>query len=853
MRKTFTFSRLAAFLLTVMMTLPWQAFAEEIELNLKVGEIYSGDLTERIFKGPNAQPFLDGSSDGNVYIFPIDLGTDEFEHNQYKIGNIYAQRTGTSYIKIQPETVYDEWGNAVEWPVHTITVNVSGNYVTAAASSDDDLNYPYEPDPAVLHDLTLAPGASAYNWMKLVYVWSASFMYGQPQSPETFIREWNEVPEECVTITSSDPNIVEVSNGQFIARGTDGQYATITMSCAPNVNNSEVPTGSVSFTVNIDGSAAVEKEDIDMYFQDYDYNTYQNVRISEFEMIRDETGYYESHTIEFKWSLPGVPNVTFVSSDDELLEVYADPDTDNDRYLVSFYPTSLGNYTITATFAGDAQYNPATATLDVSVINGRYSFAKDLVFKKQSDPSSPYNPYDVVVDHLEMTEGQTILLPELCHRYQTYPASHTTIPSQSTARGHFVAPWADPSCQDVGCAVDVEHITAVAAGRDTLVVKYHFYSDEPLETVKLPIRILPLVQPVANNTETSFDFGYTTPGANAELIFSSTANDTYNSTSGQLEISTTLNPSQVETFIDRNAAGTEAWLNELHGSLTVNLPAGQGTLFINCYADPNFMFKVKIRGKEAVTISQTAMGIAQVDFDLVEPTAVIIYLTGAGGYSPAPKRAPAAKAESAKGFIKSISIAPRLDVVAKQDPDKAGVYYSTFFDSSRKFTLPAGTEAYVATISGEDMIMNKVVNGGEVLPANTPVILKSNVASLSLTPTDDDAVTISAENALHGVDEATAAPDNCYVLSGKSADNSVTGVGFYQFSGTLAAHKAYITVSGGVAYAPRKLRFVFNGEQQATGVDNAADGIMSEKRIENGQLVIIKNGVRYNAQGQIVK
>ncbi len=852
MRKTFTFSRLAAFLLTVMMILPWQAFAEEIELNLKVGEIYSGDLSERIFKGDNALPFLDGASDGNVYIFPKDLGLDEFSHRQYQIGNIYAQREGTSYIKIQPETVYDEYGNATAWPTHTITVNVSGNYVTAAASSDDLNVSPYEPDPAVLHDLTLAPGASAYNWMKLVYVWDASFVYGQPQSPETFRREWMAVPPECVTITSSNSSIVEVSNGQLIARGTAGQSATITMSCAPNVNNSEVPTGSVSFTVNIDGSAAVEKEDIDMYFQDYDYNTYQNVRISEFEMIRDETGYYESHTIEFKWSLPGVPNVTFVSSDDELLEVYADPDTDNDRYLVSFYPTSLGNYTITATFAGDAQYNPAIATLDVSVINGRYSFANDLVFKKQSDPSSPYNPYDVVVDHLEMTEGQTILLPELCHRYQTYPASHTIIPSQSTARGHFVAPWLDPSCQNVGCAVDVEHITAVAAGRDTLVVKYHFYSDEPLETVKLPIRISPLVQPIANNTETSFDFGYTTPGANSELIFQTTANDKVND--GKLEISTTLNPSQVETFIDRNAAGTQAWLDNLQGALTLNLPAGQGTLSIQCYADPGVEFKLKIRGKAAVTIAQTSMGTAKVNFDLEEPTAVIIYLTGAGGYSPAPKRAPAAKAESAKGYIKSISIAPRLDVVAKQDPDNAGDFYSTFFDSSRRFTLPAGTEAYVATISGEDMIMNKVVNGGEVLPANTPVILKSNVASLSLTPTDDAAVTISAENALHGVDEATAAPANCYVLSGHSTDNNVTGVGFYQFSGTLAAHKAYITVSGGAAYAPRKLRFVFNGEQQATGIENTSASFGgSEKRLENGQLIIIKNGVRYNAQGQIVK
>ena len=850
MRKLSLFSRLAAVLLTVMMTLSWQAFAEDIQLNLKVGEIYSGDLSERIFKGDNALPFLDGTSEGNVYIFPKNLGLDEFSHRQYQIGNIYCQRAGTSYIKIQPETVYDEYGNATAWPTHTITVNVSGNYVTAAASSDDLSVSPYEPDPAVLHDLTLAPGASAYNWMKLVYVWDAGFVYGQPQSPETFRREWMEVPAECVTIESSNSSIVEVSNGQFIAHGTDGQYATITMSCAPNANNENVPEGSVSFTVNIDGSAAVEKEDIDMYFQDYDNSTYQDVRISEFEIIRDETGYYESHTIEFKWSLPDVPNVTFASSDDESLEVYADPDTDNDRYLVSFYPISNGNFTVTATFAGDAQYNQATATLDVSVINGRYSFAKDLVFKKQSDSSSPYNPYDVIVDHLEMTEGATDKLPELCHRYQTYPASHTLIPSQSTARGHFVAPWADPSCHDVGCAVDVEHITAVAAGRDTLVVKYHFYSDEPLETVKLPIRILPLVQPVANNTETSFDFGYTTPGANSELIFQTTANDKVND--GKLEISTTLNPSQVETFIDRNAAGTAEWLSTLQGALTLNLPAGQGTLSIECYADPGVEFKLKIRGKAAVTIAQTSMGTAEVNFDLEEPTAVIIYLTGAGG-SPAPKRAPAAKAESAKGYIKSISIAPRADIAAKQDPDNAGVYYSTFFDSSRKFTLPAGTEAYVATISGEDMIMNKVVNGGEVLPANTPVILKSNVASLSLTPTDDAAVTISAENALHGVDEATAAPANCYVLSGHSTDNSVTGVGFYEFTGTIPAHKAYLTVSGGAAYAPKKLRFVFNNEQQATGIDNAAEALKSEKRIENGQLVIIKNGVRYNAQGQIVK
>jgi len=570
-------------------------------------------------------------------------------------------------------------------------------------------------------------------------------------------------------------------------------------------------------------------------------------------MIMDETGYFESHTIEFKWSLPGVPNVTFASSDDESLEVDAEADAiGNDRYLVSFYPHSYGHFTVTATFDGDAQYNQATATLDVYVINSRYSFAKDLVFKKQSDPSSPYNPYNVIVDHLEMTEGETVQLPELCHRYEQYPASHTLIPSQSTARGHFVAPWANPSCHDEGCAVDVEHITAVAAGRDTLVVKYHFYSDEPLETVKLPIRILPLVQPIANNSATSFDFGYDDPSSEDALIFQTTAYDKIND--GKLEISTTLNPSQVETFINRNAAGTAEWLSTLQGALTLNLPAGQGKLEIECYADPGVEFKLKIRGKAVVTIHQTSMETAEVNYDLVEPTAVIIYLAATVGGSPAPKRALAATMDTPKGYIKSISISPRVDITAKQDPKDAGLYYSTFFDSARKFALPNnGTKAFVAKIEGTNMVMNEIASGAQVIPANTAVILQSPTGSFSLTPSDESAVTFDlADNQLQGYDEATAAPANCYVLSGRSADGNTIGVGFYQFSGTLAAHKAYLTLGGG-AGAPQRLRFVFNGENAATGIDNTSAAVKSEKRLENGQLVIIKNGVRYNAQGQIVK
>ena len=92
--------------------------------------------------------------------------------------------------------------------------------------------------------------------------------------------------------------------------------------------------------------------------------------------------------------------------------------------------------------------------------------------------------------------------------------------------------------------------------------------------------------------------------------------------------------------------------------------------------------------------------------------------------------------------------------------------------------------------------------------------------------------------------------DNCYVLSGTDQ----YGVGFYRILGNqLKAHKAYVIYNGSQSNAPRRMRFVFNQEQVATGIDNANADIKAEKRIENGQLIIIKNGVRYNVQGQVIK
>lgn len=93
---------------------------------------------------------------------------------------------------------------------------------------------------------------------------------------------------------------------------------------------------------------------------------------------------------------------------------------------------------------------------------------------------------------------------------------------------------------------------------------------------------------------------------------------------------------------------------------------------------------------------------------------------------------------------------------------------------------------------------------------------------------------------------------NLYLIAGDQfrwpIANDVTNM-----KGFRAYFRVY--VGGGANNSPRRgmpSRIVF-GEKTTTGVENAAveNGVV--KTIENGQLVIIREGVRYNAAGQIVK
>ena len=150
----------------------------------------------------------------------------------------------------------------------------------------------------------------------------------------------------------------------------------------------------------------------------------------------------------------------------------------------------------------------------------------------------------------------------------------------------------------------------------------------------------------------------------------------------------------------------------------------------------------------------------------------------------------------------------------------------------------------MTTVSGDAMQLQKVAGAGQTIPAGAGVIFKASLTPFTLTPSNADAVSVEG-NRLAGSDVSIATPTNCYVLGCES-----NVVGFYHYTASmLNPHKAYIIYSGS-NQAPRHLRFVFD---QATGVENVQGNVQSTKVFRDGQLVIIRNGVEYNAAGQMVK
>lgn len=561
------------------------------------------------------------------------------------------------------------------------------------------------------------------------------------------------------------------------------------------------------------GTSAVPKTTYPVYvYEDFDGNGYYYVKQP------SELGLEMTYSVTS--NVPAIPNedvITLTETSGNYIEFDY-----RDDYI------HFGDAEITISTAGNEVYQPASITFTIHVIEGKAT-TRECVLS--------FDDGSIVPDDYEfnMETGQefvNLTLRENNSYHSVYAPSFSIWGSEH----YYVASLAGE-----------KKLRALTAGDDIFRVRYARYEtgDENGEfrTLEFPVHIKSSKPALTSSLSLA-----TSPAPSASLV----CNAEYDGTEQALNITGALTNEQVKYAMANYAYGTPAWQAALPNTISFELAAGEGDFSVTCQVlNGDYEVRVMMFGDVlARHYDNPTLETHTIHYNIATQKAVVIYVADKTSPNPAPRRTPAATKDAPLAMLKALDMTPTYPITANLDPDNAGVYYSTHFNETQKYRLPVGTEAYVATISGEDMNLTKVADGDQVIPANTALILKSNSASVVLTPTDADAVTISASNDLLGTDSEKTAPANCYVLSGHSTDNSVTGVGFYQYSGTLAAHKAYIIYGGG-AGAPKRMRFIFN---TPTGLENGKTQMMrSEKLIENGQLIIIKNGVRYNAQGQIVK
>jgi len=184
-----------------------------------------------------------------------------------------------------------------------------------------------------------------------------------------------------------------------------------------------------------------------------------------------------------------------------------------------------------------------------------------------------------------------------------------------------------------------------------------FFKDDKMATV---VEIGKVVIPVPDDEVTTIDFSMTDPDGNESVIFSASGTDTYNEETGQVELTTSLTDEQVENALETMIPGSSEWKAQLPGSITFDIPAGEGVIEIESSITPNYTLKLKLDGQPVVTLTTGAPGVIAVNYNVPVALHVVLYLQIEGAAS-APARIAAAKADAEPTIgatISSIKIKP---------------------------------------------------------------------------------------------------------------------------------------------------------------------------------------------------
>ena len=140
----------------------------------------------------------------------------------------------------------------------------------------------------------------------------------------------------------------------------------------------------------------------------------------------------------------------------------------------------------------------------------------------------------------------------------------------------------------------------------------------------------------------------------------------------------------------------------------------------------------------------------------------------------------------------------------------------------------------------------------ETVPANTPLLLNATEGNYNIPVVASSSTDVSGNLLKAGTGEEVTAEGGKtkYVLAAVGEPAVATFLKITTTSATVHVGKAYLEFSGAVP-AP-SLRIV-EEDQNATGIDNIEASDKAVKFIENGRILIKKNGIVYDALGRIIR
>lgn len=174
--------------------------------------------------------------------------------------------------------------------------------------------------------------------------------------------------------------------------------------------------------------------------------------------------------------------------------------------------------------------------------------------------------------------------------------------------------------------------------------------------------------------------------------------------------------------------------------------------------------------------------------------------------------------------------------------------YKTFYNADVNYEVDANTTIYKAAAPNTGYVTLTEVNADRIIPAGTPVILKTSNTTdykMTLTPTATASENVFDGNVLQVADE-TGTIDGAYILAYKNPN-----FGFFQYTGSLDAGDIYLTAPASSA----KGRLIITIDGEATGIeavetveadDNApAYNVAGQPVTKDYKGIVIKNGKKY--------